>query len=155
MKRGKLVKAKCVFLVIVVALVCAEGASAASVESSAHKRPYNGPYSGPYLNRVAFPIGGMGAGMICLEGTGAISHVCVRNRPEVFHEPHMYAALCIKGSPDAIGVAKVLEGPVPAWKIFGSPGSTISLWYGYTEGQEDSVRCQGHWLEPVYPRPGR
>lgn len=123
MKRGKLVKAKCVFAVIFVAFVCAEAASAASVESSAHKRAYNGPYSGPYLNRVAFPIGGMGAGMICLEGTGAISHVCVRNRPEVFHEPHMYAALCIKGSPDAIGVAKVLEGPVPAWKIFGSPGT--------------------------------
>ena len=47
------------------------------------ERRYNGPYSGAYLNRVAFPIGGIGAGMVCLEGTGAISHVSVRNQPEV------------------------------------------------------------------------
>jgi uncharacterized protein (DUF608 family) len=83
-------------------------------------RPYNGPYSGPHLNRVAFPIGAMGAGMVCLEGTGAISHVSVRNSPQVLSEPHMYAALCVKGKENA---AKVLEGPVPGWKIFGSPGT--------------------------------
>ena len=29
-------------------------------------RAYNQVYSGPYLNRVAFPIGGIGAGMLCL-----------------------------------------------------------------------------------------
>ena len=69
------------------------------------QRPYNGPYDGPFLNRVAFPIGGIGAGMICLEGTGAFSHVSVRNTPEVYNEPHVYAALCIKGNPN---VAKVL-----------------------------------------------
>jgi hypothetical protein len=51
--------------------------------SHAAQRHYNGPYFGPYLNRVAFPIGGIGAGMVCLEGTGAISHVSVRNKPEV------------------------------------------------------------------------
>ena len=50
-------------------------------------RDYNGPYAGANLNRVAFPIGGIGAGMFCLEGTGAISHMSVRNRMEVFHEP--------------------------------------------------------------------
>ena len=45
-----------------------------AVKSSTQARPYNGSYSGPHLNRVAFPIGGIGAGMICLEGTGAFSH---------------------------------------------------------------------------------
>src|SRR5665213_1005645 len=40
-----------------------------------NKRKYNGTYSGLYLNRLAFPIGGLGAGMFCLEGTGAISHM--------------------------------------------------------------------------------
>ena len=84
------------------------------------KRNYNGPYFGAYLNRVAFPIGGIGAGMICLEGTGAISHVSVRNQPEVFHEPCTFAAICVKGIENG---AKVLEGPVPDWKIFGSPGT--------------------------------
>ncbi|MHC1768213.1 MAG: GH116 family glycosyl-hydrolase [Verrucomicrobiia bacterium] len=84
------------------------------------KRPYNAPYSGAYLNRVAFPLGGIGAGMICLEGTGAFSHVSLRNRPEVFNEPLMFAAIAIKGSPR---LARVVEGQVPAWKLFGSPGT--------------------------------
>jgi len=46
-------------------------------------RMFNTIYEGEYLNRVAFPIGGIGAGMVCLEGTGAISHVSVRNKPDV------------------------------------------------------------------------
>jgi uncharacterized protein (DUF608 family) len=58
--------------------------------------------------------------MVCLEGTGAISHVSVRNQPEVFNEPCTFAAISVKGVENG---AKVLEGPVPAWKIFGSPGS--------------------------------
>jgi uncharacterized protein (DUF608 family) len=90
------------------------------VTDSSRIRSYNGPYSGPYLNRVAFPLGGIGAGMICLEGTGAISHVSVRNQPEVFNEPCTFAAISVKGVDNG---AKILEGPVPAWKIFGSPGS--------------------------------
>jgi uncharacterized protein (DUF608 family) len=83
-------------------------------------RSFNGPYSGPYLNRVAFPLGGIGAGMVCLEGCGAISHVSVRNRMDVFNEPMNTACICIKGE---INRAKVLEGPVPDWRVFGSPGT--------------------------------
>ena len=84
------------------------------------KRPYNAEYSGPHLNRVAFPLGGIGAGMVCLEGTGALSHFSLRNKPEVFNEPCTFAAISVK-SPSP--VARVLEGPVPAWKIFGAPGT--------------------------------
>ncbi len=87
-------------------------------DSKAEKRPFNGSYSGDYLDKVAFPIGGIGAGMICLEGTGSISHVSVRNKMDFFHEPYSFAALCIKGDKN---VAKVLEGPVPDWKKFGMP----------------------------------
>jgi len=83
-------------------------------------RDYNGPYRGRHLNRVAFPIGGIGAGMICLEGTGAISHVSVRNRMEFFNEPCTFAAVCVKGEKN---VARVLEGPIPDWKYFGQPGA--------------------------------
>jgi uncharacterized protein (DUF608 family) len=81
-------------------------------------RAYNGDYTGARLNRVAFPLGGMGAGMICLEGTGALSHFSLRHRPEVFNEPCTFAAVCVKGQPNR---ARVLEGPVPAWKLFGRP----------------------------------
>ena len=83
---------------------------------SGETRVYNGPYEGRYLDRVAFPIGGMGAGMICLEGTGAVSHVSVRNQMDFFKEPCMFAAISIEGAENG---AKVLEGPVPKWKNFG------------------------------------
>ncbi|MCC6124672.1 MAG: hypothetical protein IT426_06910 [Pirellulales bacterium] len=82
-------------------------------------RPY-GKYAAERLSRVAFPMGGMGAGMICLEGTGALSHFSLRNQPDVFNEPCTFAAISIKGSPR---IARVLEGPVPGWKLFGQPGA--------------------------------
>ncbi len=92
-------------------------------ESSAktsQKRKYNTPYKAEYLNRVAFPIGGIGAGMFCIEGTGAISHMSVRNKPEIFNEPAMFAAISVKGMKNG---AKVLEGQVPEWKFFGRRGT--------------------------------
>ena len=49
------------------------------------------------MNRIAFPIGGMGAGMFCLEGTGAISNMSVRHQPNIFNEPCMFAAVHVKG----------------------------------------------------------
>ncbi len=90
----------------------------AAVAVSGHE--FNGSYSGEHLNRVAFPLGGIGAGMICLEGTGALSHVSLRHEPDVFNEPFTFAAVCVKGMKSG---AKVLEGPVPTWKVFGRPNS--------------------------------
>jgi uncharacterized protein (DUF608 family) len=88
-------------------------------------------YTGQYVERIAFPIGGMGAGMFCLEGSGAISHMSVHNNPDVFNEPVCFAAIAIKGHPSE---TRVLEGPVPDWKKFGmrdagigSPGKTWGL----------------------------
>lgn len=85
-------------------------------ESENSKPVYKTSYEGENLNRVAFPIGGMGAGMFCLEGTGAISHMSVRHNPEIFNEPCMFGAIHVKGKEKG---AKVLEGPVPEWKKFG------------------------------------
>jgi len=79
-------------------------------------RKYNGAYTGEYLTRVAFPIGGLGAGMFCMEGTGAISHMSIKNQPDIFNEPGLFAAVVVKGMKNG---AKVLEGPVPDWKKFG------------------------------------
>ena len=96
-----------------------------------NKRLYNSAYQGENLNRVAFAVGGLGAGMFCMEGTGAISHVSVRNKPEIFNEPDMFAAIAVKGKKNG---AKLLEGPVPDWKKFGqrdagngSGGATTGL----------------------------
>jgi uncharacterized protein (DUF608 family) len=84
------------------------------------QRKYNGPYTAEGLNRVAFPIGGLGAGMFCLEGTGSLSHMSIRHRPEIYHEPPIFAAIHLKGIPNG---AKLLEGPVPTWKCFGPRGT--------------------------------
>jgi uncharacterized protein (DUF608 family) len=89
-------------------------------KSRQSSRQFNGPYSDQFLNRVAFPVGGIGAGMFCIEGTGAVSHMSVRNSIQVFNEPCMFAALAFKGKE---GKARVIEGPVPAWKVFGNPGA--------------------------------
>ena len=56
--------------------------------------------------------------MVCLEGSGALSHVSVRNTPDLFHEPMVFGALHVAGSTPS---ARVLEGPVPEWKRFGLP----------------------------------
>lgn len=84
------------------------------------KRKYNGVYKNENLNRVAFPMGGMGAGMICLEGSGALSHFSLENKPDVFNEPCLFSAVSIKGVKNG---AKVLEGQVPGWKKYGLGGS--------------------------------
>jgi uncharacterized protein (DUF608 family) len=84
------------------------------------RHAYSGVYTGDRLNRIAFPLGGIGAGMVCLEGTGALSHVSIRHQPDVFNAPLVFAALAIKGDPES---ARVLEAQVPAWKLFGTAGT--------------------------------
>ena len=87
-------------------------------------------YNDKNLDHIAFPIGGLGAGMFCLEGNGAIGSMSVRNRPEVFNEPAMFAAIKIKGVEHG---AKILQGAVPDYKAFGRRGSglgDVGLIYG-------------------------
>jgi uncharacterized protein (DUF608 family) len=88
-------------------------------ESKYGNHSYNRDFIGEDNNRVAFPIGGMGAGMFCLEGTGAIGEMSVRNNPDVFNEPAMFASLSVKSIPNS---ARLIEGPVPGWKRFGQKG---------------------------------
>lgn len=106
---------------VVMAVACAVSGTVCGEGNAPEKHAYNGSYSGENLNRVAFPMGGIGAGMYCLEGTGAISHMSVRNKMEFFNAPCAFAALCVKGTDG--NTARVLEGPVPDWKVFGAPGT--------------------------------
>ncbi len=108
-----------------------EDAETKKSSAGKNRRAYNSDYKNDYLNRVAFPIGGMGAGMICMEGTGSFSHISVRNKPDIFNDPGMFAAISVKGVKNG---AKLLEGPVPDWKKFGkldsgngSGGATTGL----------------------------
>lgn len=77
---------------------------------------YNRHYSGTELDHIAYPIGGLGSGMFCLEGTGAISNVSFHHYPQLFHEPCTFAAIHIVGLENG---TKVLETNVPDYKKFG------------------------------------
>jgi uncharacterized protein (DUF608 family) len=91
-----------------------------AAQNAVDQHVFNSYYSGKNLDYVAFPIGGIGAGMVCLDGTGAWSHLSVDNRPDVFNEPFAFAAISVPGITNG---AKVLQGQVPTWKIFGRPGT--------------------------------
>lgn len=116
-----------------IALAAKENDTAAPApeEKKAGDRRFNESYNGKYNNRIAFPVGGIGAGMFCLEGTGAISHMSVHHNPEMFYEPAMFAAISIKGIPNG---AKVLEGSVPNWKKFGQRDAGLGGTGGATWG---------------------
>ncbi|HEY4301303.1 MAG TPA: GH116 family glycosyl hydrolase [Candidatus Didemnitutus sp.] len=98
-----------------------ETPSSPAAQSDGNRRPYNSDYRGEHLSRVAFPMGGIGAGTICLEGHGGLSHFSVMNHPDVFNDPGVFAAISVRG---AAPVARVLEGPPPSWKYFGGPGNS-------------------------------
>lgn len=91
---------------------------------SLKQRPYDGAFSGKNLDRVVFPLGGIGSGMMCLEGTGKLSHMSLRHKPEIWNEPLIFSAISVKNLGNG---ARVLEGPVPGWKILYPPGG--APWY--------------------------
>ena len=103
--------------------------------------PFNTTYTGEQLHHVAFPLGGIGAGMICLEGTGSLSHVSLRHAPDIHHEPYMFSAISVIGRPKA---SRVLEGPVPGWKIMGrgGGGGGSGTTYGLPRFSDASFRCR-------------
>ena len=90
----------------------AEGSIPVETESSGDdaKRIYRGDR----LNYIAFPLGGLGAGMVCLEGTGALTKFSLRHNPDLTSEAPVFAAISVKGRE----FSRVLEGPVPPHKRF-------------------------------------
>jgi uncharacterized protein (DUF608 family) len=80
---------------------------------------------GACLNKVAFPLGGIGAGMICLDGTGGFSHVSLRNRPNLAHSPYMFSALTLL-SPEKNRTV-LIEGALPPGKRIAQLPATAGL----------------------------
>jgi len=87
------------------------------MQSPTNHHPFDGTYEGAQLDRLSFPVGGMGAGMFCVDGTGSLSHFSIQNRADVWNAPVAFAAISVKQENDG-NIARVLEGPVPAWKPF-------------------------------------
>jgi hypothetical protein len=81
-------------------------------------------FNGDRATQVAMPVGGLGAGCICVNGYGGLQDFSIHTRPETTALPTGFSAnspeagfaiLHIKG---ATPVTKLVEGPFPAFKIF-------------------------------------
>ncbi len=79
--------------------------------------------SPPYDVQAALPMGGIGAGCVCLNGQGGLQDFSVKGRPQVTEVPDQFG-----GSETAFGlvhikgarpVTRLLEGPFPKEKIYG------------------------------------
>lgn len=99
---------------------------------------YHGNYTGEHIQHIAYPLGGIGTGMLCLEGTGALSHVSLYHRPTMYYEPLMFAALSLGPGQAQQGI--VLEGQVPPTKVFRVPGGGSGL-YGKSYGLPRFESC--------------
>ncbi|KAF0093057.1 MAG: hypothetical protein E1N59_3186 [Puniceicoccaceae bacterium 5H] len=75
-------------------------------------------YSGRQLDQIAFPLGGIGAGMVCLDGIGGLTQASIRHRPDLHCEPGAFAAISVR---KPYTIARVVEGPVPSWRRFRNP----------------------------------
>src|SRR5215469_11127241 len=81
-------------------------------------------FTGENITQIALPIGGIGAGTICMNGYGGLQDFSIRTRPENTAMPAgftanspeaAFAILHIKGES---AVTKLVEGPFPPFKIF-------------------------------------
>lgn len=86
-------------------------------------RQFNQSYPQEQTLRLSFPIGGIGAGMFGLEGNGMLGSFSLKNKPDVFHQPDLFSAVCIQGDPNRV---YVLEGQVQPYKIFGSKAEGLA-----------------------------
>ncbi len=104
-------------------------------------------FSGENATQVAMPLGGIGAGSICLNGYGGLQDFAIRTHPETTALPEgfssgspeaAFAVLHIKGNP---GITKMIEGPFPPFKIFDQGLQGQGLRRGGFEGFPRFAKC--------------
>ena len=104
-------------------------------------------FTGEQATQIAMPIGGIGAGSVCMNGYGGLQDFSIRTRPETTALPAGFSAnsaeaafaiLHIKG--DA-SVTKLVEGPFPPFKIFDQGLQGQGLRRGGFEGFPRFARC--------------
>ncbi|TVR48623.1 MAG: hypothetical protein EA425_13990 [Puniceicoccaceae bacterium] len=81
----------------------------------------NDTYTGEHLAEIAFPLGGIGAGMVCLTGRGNLKHWSLRHRPDLDNEPFVFAALHVKRGEGRAPVIRIVEAAPDARTVL-QPG---------------------------------
>jgi uncharacterized protein (DUF608 family) len=104
-------------------------------------------FSGESATQVAMPLGGIGAGSICMNGYGGLQDFSIRIRPETTAMPAGFSA----NSPEAAfavlhikapgGATRLIEGPFPAFKIFDQGLQGQGLRRGGFEGFPRFQKC--------------
>jgi uncharacterized protein (DUF608 family) len=78
-------------------------------------------YAGDHLLQIAMPLGGIGAGCICLNGQGGLQDFSIRNAPatSALADGHQMAdsAFATLSFP-ALGLTRLVEGPLPVQRIY-------------------------------------
>lgn len=102
-------------------------------------------FSGPQLLQVAMPMGGLGAGSVCLSGHGAIQDFAIRNKPAFTALPDghtvqdaAFAILHIKGDRP---MTRLLEGPLPPERIYDQGLQAQGYRHGGYEGMPRFEKC--------------
>lgn len=109
-------------------------------------------FTGADLLQIAMPMGGLGAGCVCLNGYGGLQDFSIRNQPATTAVPDghgntdaAFALLHIKGRKP---VTRLVEGPFPPEKIYnqGLQGQ------GYRKGGHEGLPRFAHGtFEGAYP----
>lgn len=110
------------------------------------------PFTHKHLLQTAMPIGGIGAGCLCLNGQGGLQDFSIRNRPETTAIPDgwgindsAFALLHIKGSTP---ITRLVEGPMPKEKIYDQGLQSQGYRHG---GHEGLPRFRTNTLKSGYP----
>jgi len=79
-------------------------------------------FTGDRATQVAMPLGGIGAGCVCLNGYGGLQDFSISNHPSTTALPEGFsgtrAAFAILHIKKPVSVTKLVEGPFPVLKIF-------------------------------------
>src|SRR3954452_297639 len=104
-------------------------------------------FSGENTTQIALPIGGIGAGSVCMNGYGGLQDFSIRTRPENTAMPAGFranspeAAFAIVHIGGANGATKLVEGPFPPFKIFDQGLQGQGLRRGGFEGFPRFQKC--------------
>jgi uncharacterized protein (DUF608 family) len=109
-------------------------------------------FTGERLLQVAMPVGGIGAGNVCFNGSGGLQDFSIRNRPSTtaVQDGHStrdaaFALLHIRGD---MAVTKLIEGPIPPQKLYDQGLQAQGFRQGGFEGLPRFETCT---FDAAYP----